>query len=152
MPAAAVRVEERGPIRGAALAVDGEATPEAVGRTWGRLLLRCEGVPAAGPAFGLRHPDGRYEACWALFPGYPLPTGLREAEAPGGWYAASLHEGPYDRIGEALRLLLEEGLPHGGLRRREGPAVERLLTDPRTVGEADLRTEVLVPVQADPVE
>ena len=152
MTTAIVRVEQREPVRGAALAAEDGAAPGAVGRAWGRLLLRCEGVPAAGPAFGLRHPDGRYEACWALFPGHPLPAGLREAWAPGGWYAAALHEGPYDRIEETLRLILNEWLPQGGFRRREGPVVERLLTDPRKAGEAELRTELLVPVQPEPVK
>ena len=152
MPITAVQVEQRGPLRGAALPVEGQATPETIGRAWGQLLLRCGGVPAAAPPFGLRHGDGRYEACWSLFPGHPLPAGLREAEAPGGWYAATLHEGPYDRIEETLRLILDEWMPSGGFRRREGPVVERLLTDPRKAGEADLRTEILVPVQADPIE
>jgi AraC family transcriptional regulator len=147
-----VRAEAREPLRGAALQAEGEATPEATGRAWGRLLARCADLPATGPAFGLRHPDGRYEACWALFPGQPLPPGLREAHAPGGWYAAALHEGPYDRLEETLRLILEGWLPHAGFHRREGPIVERLLADPRTAAEADLRTEILVPVQPDPVK
>jgi len=147
-----IRVEQREHQRGAALAVEGDATPEAVGRAWGRLLLRCKDVPAAGPAFGLRHPDGRYEACWALFPGHPLPEGLHETEAPGGWYAAAVHAGPYDGIEETLRLILDEWLPHGGFRRREGPIAERLLTDPREAAEAELRTEILVPLRPDPIE
>lgn len=147
MLAIGVRVEQRGPLRGAALPAEGGAAPEAIGRAWGRLLLRCEGVPAAGPPFGLRQEDGRYEACWALYPGQPLPEGLREAEAPGGWYAVALHEGAYGRLEESLRHVLAEWLPRAGFLRREGPSIERLLTDPRSAAEADLRTEVLVPVE-----
>ncbi len=147
-----VRVEQREPVRGAALRLEGEVTPEGIGRTWGRLLLKCDGLAAAGPAFGLRHGEGAYEACWALPPGAPLPGGLLETEAPGGWYAATIHAGTYDRIEETLRRLLEEWLPGGGFRRREGPIVERYLVDPREGTEADLRTEISIPVQPDPVK
>ncbi|MEE9274959.1 MAG: GyrI-like domain-containing protein [bacterium] len=147
------------PARGAALRLEGEATPEGAGLIWGRLLLRCAGVPAAGPPFGLLHEEGNeagacgaYEACWALPPGYPVPEGLAESESPGGWYAVALHEGGFDRLGETLRRIREEWLPHGGFRRREGPILERYLNDPRETAEEDLRTEVCLPVAPDPIE
>lgn len=147
-----VSVQRREPARGAALRLEGAPTPEAVGRLWGRILLRCGGLPSAGPAFGLRFGGEAYAACWALPAGVPLPEGLGEAEMPGGWYAAALHAGGYDGIGETLRRLREEWLPHGGFRLREGPVVERYLVDPREAAEAELRTEVCLPVLPDPIE
>ena len=160
-----VTVRQIGPARGAALRLEGEVTPEGAGLIWGRLLLRCTGVPSAGPPFGLLHEVGNeagayeasgaseiYEACWALLPGYPAPEGLAESESPGGWYAVAVHEGGYDRLGETLRRIREEWLPHGGFRRREGPILERYLNDPRETAEEDLRTEVCLPVAPDPIE
>lgn len=148
----AVTVSEQPAVRGAALRFEGEITPEAIGMTWGRLLLRCQGISPVAPPFGLHRKDGVYEACWPLPPGQALPEGLAEAEAPGGWYAVAVHPGAYDRMGETLGRILENWLPHSGFRRREGPVVERYLNDPRETAEEDLRTEVCVPVSPDPIE
>ncbi len=146
-----VKVTQIEPVRGAALRMEGEPTPEKAGLLWGRLLQRCRDAPSAGPAFGLRREDA-YEACWAVPPGVPLPDGLAETEAPGGWYAVAVQAGAYDQLGGTVKRILEEWLPHGGFRRREGPIVERYLNDPRETPEADLRTEVCIPVQPDPIE
>ena len=61
------------PARGASLRLEGEHSPEAAGVLWGRMLLRCKGLPPAGAPFGLLHRErGEYEACWPLPPGHPL--------------------------------------------------------------------------------
>ena len=147
-----VKVEKREPARGAGLALEEAITPESTGRLWGRLYLRCEGLPDAGPPFGLRCGTESYEACWALHPGNPLPEGLTATEMPGGWYAVAIHEGAYDEIGRTLERLVEDWLPHSGFRRGDGPVAERYLNDPREVPEAELRTEVCLPVVPDPIE
>ena len=82
----------------------------------------------------------------------PLPEGLTETEAPGGWYAIAVHAGRLDRLDNTARKIIEEWLPHGGFRQTEGPILERYLTDPRETAEADLRTEVCIPIQPDPIE
>ncbi len=146
-----VKVEKREAARGAGMRIEGEITPEGAGLLWGRLLLRCERVASAGPPFGLRF-EGGYAACWAIPPGYPLPEGLIECEAPAGWYAAAIHEGAYDRIDDTLRRMEEEWLPHSGFRRGESPLLERYLTDPREVPEAGLLSEICLPVEPDPIE
>ncbi len=146
-----VKAAELAPVRGAALRLDDKITPEKSGLLWGRLLQRCAGTPSIGPAFGLRH-ENAYEACWALPPGLPLPEGAIETEAPGGWHAAAVHPGAYDKLDETIEKILEEWLPHSGFRRAGGPIIERYLTDPRETPEADLRTEVCIPVQPDPIE
>ncbi len=150
-PKISVKAAELAPVRGAALRSEGEITPEKSGLLWGRLLQRSADTPSTGPAFGLRH-ENAYEACWALPPGLPLPEGLTETEASGGWHAAAVHAGAYDRLGETIEKILNEGLPHSGFRRAGGPIIERYLTDPRETPEADLRTEVCIPVRPDPVE
>ena len=147
---AEVKVERREAARGAGLRLEGIAAPGDAGRLWGRLYLLCANMPAAVP-FGLSSGEA-YEACWPLAPGAPVPEGLTETEMPGGWYASMLHEGPYDLIGETLRRIEEDWLPHGGFRRAGGPVVERYLNDPREVPEAELRTEVCLPVVPDPIE
>ena len=63
MPITAVQVEQRGPLRGAALPVEGQATPETIGRAWGQLLLRCGGVPAAAPT-GMPGAGGELSCPW----------------------------------------------------------------------------------------
>jgi hypothetical protein len=161
----AVKVEQREAVRGAGLRETGlresaktttevstEVSTEEAGRIWGRLISSCGSWPANGWPFGLRFEDGSYAACLPVPPGAPVPPGLTEIEMPGGWYAGAVHEGAYDRIGETLRRLEEEWLPHGGFRRVAGPVIERYLNDPREVPEEELRTEVCLPVAPDPIE
>lgn len=146
-----VKVSQRESTRGAALRLEGEITEERVGLLWGRLFHHCEGIPATGPAFGLRRKN-LYEACWAIQRGAPLPEGLNETEAPGGWYAVAVHEGAYDILYRTVDKILQEWLPYGGFRRGDGPILERYLNDPRETPEENLRTEVCLPIQPDPIE
>lgn len=139
-------------MRGAALCLGEAPSPEKVGLIWGRLYTRCAGAPAAGPAFGLLYEGEGYEACWSLIQGQSPPEGLLDRNIEGGWYAAAIHEGGYDTIQDTCAEITEKWLPHSGFRRREGPLLERYLTDPRESAEADLRTEVCVPVAPDPIE
>lgn len=150
-PKISVKVSELKSIRGAALRLDGAPVPEKTGLLWGRLLQLCANVPSIGPAFGLWY-ENAYEACWALPHGLPLPDGLLETEAPGGWHAVAVHAGAYDRLPETVEKILAEWLPYSGFRRSEGPIIELCLNDPREVPEADLLTEVCIPVRPDPIE
>ena len=81
-----------------------------------------------------------------------MPEELHETDFPGGWHAVGAHIGGYDTLGLTLGEMLEKWLPHSGFRRREGPVVYRYLTDPRETAEAEIRTEICVPVQPDPIE
>ena len=47
--------------------------------------------------------------------------------------------------------MLTQWLPHSG-KKREGPLMYRYITDPRETTESDIRTEICVPVQPDPIE
>lgn len=146
-----MKVSQLESVPGAALQVEGEMTPENIGMTWGRLLQHFDGTSKTEPAFGLRYEDA-YQACWAVPSGSPIPEDLIETEAPGGWYATAVHQSAYDQISETQEKIITEWLPHSGFRRAKGPILERYLTDPRETIEADLRTEICIPVQPDPIE
>lgn len=139
-------------FRGWGLRNGERATPGRIGLLQARLLKICGSLPRTGPAFGLDHGEKGYEACWRAPMELPAPAELHEAAAPGGWYAAAAHHGGYDAMGDALEDVLARWLPHSGFRRAEGPVVYLYLTDPREAAEADLRTEIRVPVVPDPIE
>lgn len=151
-PSPPVRILELGAHRGWGLRGEAPATPERIGLLQARLLKICGRLPRIGPAFGLDHGAGGYQACWRAPVELPRPQGLAEARAPGGWYAVAIHEGGYDAMGGVPERILARWLPHSGFRRNEGPLLYRYLTDPRETTEADLRTEICVPVRPDPIE
>lgn len=147
-----VKVEKREAASGAGLKLASGTGPEETGRLWGQLFNICPDLPAPENAFGLHEGDGGYAACWIVPGGRPAPDGLSPADMPGGWYAVAVHEGGYDGIGDTIRRMIDEWLPHGGFRRVEGPVVERYLNDPRDTPEGALRTEICLPVVPDPIE
>ncbi len=147
-----VKILELDGLKFWALRTDAPATPEIIGLTQARLLRICANLPGVGPACGFDHGEEGYEACrWALTD-LPMPEELYETDFPGGWHAVGTHTGGYDTLGLTLGEMLEKWLPHSGFRRREGPVVYRYLTDPRETAEDDIRTEICVPVQPDPIE
>lgn len=135
-----------------ALRTDAPATPETIGLTQARLLKICANLPRIGPACGLDHGEGGYEACRGALSDLPRPEELHETNFPGGWHAVGVHTGGYEALCVTLGEMLEQWLPHSGFKRREGPVVYRYITDPRETAEADIRTEICVPVQPDPIE
>ncbi len=130
---------------------DERTTPENIGLLQARLLKICGNLPRMGPACGLDHGEKGYEACWKAPSELPAPEGLYEASVPEGWYAVATHHGGYDALGDTLRDVLTRWLPHSGFKRREGPFMYQYVTDPRETAEENLRTEICVPVQPDPV-
>ncbi len=151
-PSPPVRIIELDGHRGWGLRTDDPATPANIGLLQARLLKICGHLPRIGPAFGLDHGERGYAACWRAPVELPLPRALHEARAPGGWYAVATHEGGYDAMGDTVEGVLTGWLPHSGFRRKEGPLIYRYVTDPRETAEADLRTEICVPVRPDPIE
>ena len=150
--ALSVKVEKREGASGAGLKLASGARSEEAGRLWGQLFNICGDLPAPEYAFGLHEGDGGYAACWIFSGGRPAPDGLSPADMPGGWYAVSVHEGGFEAIGDTIRRMTDEWLPHGGFLRVEGPVVERYLNDPRGTPEGALRTEICLPVAPDPIE
>lgn len=151
-PSQPVKVLELAGMKYWTLRTEAPATPEIIGLTQARLLKICGNLPGIGPACGLDHGDKGYEACRRALTDLPRPEELHETDFPGGWHAAGEHTGGYDTLSVTLEEMLEKWLPHSGFKRREGPVVYRYITDPRDTAEADIRTEICVPVQPDPIE
>lgn len=72
---------------------------------------------------------------------------LARTEVRGGTYAVALHRGPHAGVTRTYRWLLESWLPESGYAVRSGPSVEVYLNDPATTPEADLMTEIRLPVR-----
>ena len=147
-----VKILELDVLKSWALRTDERTTPENMGLMQARLLKICENLPRIGPAYGLDHGEEGYEACWRALSELPTPKELNETNLPGGWHAVGTHIGGYDTLTATLEEMFDQWLPHSGFKRREGPLMYRYITDPRETREADLRTEICLPVQPDPIE
>jgi AraC family transcriptional regulator len=75
----------------------------------------------------------------------PLPAGLSEQQVPSGRYATTLHVGPYERLGDAWRLM-REWLPANGHHPGRGVSYEIYLNDPTKVPKAELKTQLYIPI------
>ena len=62
------------------------------------------------------------------------------------------HIGGYDTLTATLEEMFDQWLPYSGFKKREGPLMYRYIADPRETIETDLRTEICLPVQPDPIE
>lgn len=92
-------------------------------------------------------PQPVYRAGFALeAPPAELPAGLKYELFPGGKYAKFVHTGPYSQLPEAssrvFELIEEQELPT-----RDDYFIENYVNDPRTAPEAELITEILVPIR-----
>lgn len=118
--------------------------------------------PAAGPLFqlgaqmiALYHDDPeavptaelRSDAAISIPAGADMPQGLVEQRIPSGRYAAALHVGGYDRLGDAWARFMGEWLPASGERATPGVCFELYLNDPSTTPKDQLRTEMYAPLE-----
>ena len=76
-----------------------------------------------------------------------IPKGLVEERAPGGRFACGTHHGSYEQLPEAWKRLSDELIPAAGYRRRAAASYERYLNDPSQVPEAELLTEICIPIE-----
>lgn len=72
---------------------------------------------------------------------------LGKGEIAGGFYAVSLHRGPYDGLHQAFNRLYGSWLPESGYEADDRPCVEVYLNDPATTDPAELLTELRLPVR-----
>ncbi|MBV8167695.1 MAG: GyrI-like domain-containing protein [Alphaproteobacteria bacterium] len=99
--------------------------------------------PETVPATALR-----YDVCITLAePVTALPDWIRLDEVGGGRYAVHTLKGPYSGIGPAFRRLFGEWLPRSGETVDDRPCVEIYLNDPTEVPEAELLTEICIPLR-----
>ncbi|MEK8032506.1 AraC family transcriptional regulator [Ideonella sp. DXS29W] len=81
--------------------------------------------------------------------GARVPAGLNEVCLPAGAWAAALHRGSYQGLGDAWERLLGQWLPRSGYRLAEGECYELYLNHPGNASEADLQTLLYVPVAGE---
>jgi len=79
--------------------------------------------------------------------GVKIPDGLVEEHAPGGRFACGTHRGSYEKLPDAWTKLMSELIPAAGYRRRQAPSYERYVNDPSQVTEAELLTEICIPIE-----
>lgn len=93
-------------------------------------------------------PEGelRSDAGIVVSEGQAKPAGVDEIVLPAGRYAKAVHLGSYAGLPAAWARLMGEWLPKSGLRVGAGLPFEIYRNDPRSVREAELVTELYVPV------
>jgi AraC family transcriptional regulator len=156
--APAVRIVERPAQRVQALRHHGP--PSTIPHTQRRLHLHphlhpdlhdgTAGVTAwLGASFG--DPDDaegfRYYAAAASREPWPAGGDLETLELPAGRYALHCLVGPYSRIDAAINTLHARWLPASGYEPDDRPTLEHYLNSPRTATQAELRTDLLIPIR-----
>lgn len=89
----------------------------------------------------------RYDACWPIVtkpPHAQRPDWLRVIDVPGGTYAVTEHQGPYDTMRESYVGLLGRALPRCNLELAPDPVLEVYLNAPNEVPPDQLRTQLCV--------
>jgi AraC family transcriptional regulator len=73
-----------------------------------------------------------------------VPSELHVVTIPAGVYARTLHQGPYERLGDAWARFMGGWLVQSGHRVGDGPMYERYLNTPMDAAPHELRTELLL--------
>jgi AraC family transcriptional regulator len=90
----------------------------------------------------------RYDVCFSVrSPVGDLPEGLRLETLPAGRFAVHTLHGPYSGIYGAFRRLFGRWLPESGEEIDDRACMEIYLNDPTEVPEAELRTEICIPIK-----
>jgi AraC family transcriptional regulator len=118
-----------------------------------RLHLHCAtsavseslGVSCGDPedAEGFRY----YAAAWSPKPWPAVDAEIEMLDIPAGRYALHCLSGPYTRISAAINALYSRWLPSSGYEPDDRPTLEHYLNSPRTAIQADLRTDLLIPIR-----
>lgn len=121
--------------------------------TWSEMYGLYQGslpLSAGTELIGASWMDGKdmiYEAGLALpSPPSHIPRGLSLRTQEGGKYASYLYKGAYDGIGKAFEKMFRELNEHG-LELRPSACLENYLNDPSKTPEAELLTELLIPIE-----
>jgi len=90
----------------------------------------------------------RSEAAVTVSDTTTLPAELEELRLPAGRYACATHVGSYAGLGDSWARLKGEWLPQSDQqeRTRDGLSYELYLNDPSTTAEAQLKTEIYLPL------
>ena len=89
----------------------------------------------------------RCDACVELRTDEEPPPGIELGPVGGGRYAVYRLLGSYDGSGPAYRRLFGEWLPHSGESMADGPCMEIYRNSPMDTSEANLATDLCVPLR-----
>jgi AraC family transcriptional regulator len=76
----------------------------------------------------------------------PKPKGLRAYTIPAGLYAKTMHQGPYQTLGDTWGRLMGPWLVQSGYRVGRGPAYECYLNTPGNASPGELKTELCLSI------
>jgi len=107
-----------------------------------RMLGICYDDPEITPADKLR-----YDAAITVSSSIAPQGEVGVQELPGGEYAATLHRGPYEHLGETYARCCGEWLPASGRELRGAPTLEFYLNSPQMAKPADLLTRICLPLE-----
>lgn len=130
-----------------------------VGATWQKLMGWAfpkglvSGVPVT---LGICHDDPnvtdpskiRYDACLVVDRDVEVSGDVGLQEIPGGEYAVTTHEGPYEKLDGVWQGLLVDWLPASGREAAKTPCFEVYRNNPQTTPPEKLLTDVHVPLVA----
>ena len=88
----------------------------------------------------------RYDAALAVRDDVAPSGEVGIQEIGPGEYAAAIHVGPYNTLGETYMRMCGEWLPASGGELASMPAVEFYLNSPMSVSPDQLRTEICLPL------
>ncbi len=92
----------------------------------------------------------RYDACLTVDDSVEPEGEVGVHTLPGGEYAVTIHEGPYDKLGETYARMFGEWFASQGREPGPAPCLEFYLNDPESTEPDDLLTEVCIAVQPTP--
>jgi effector-binding domain-containing protein len=125
--------------------------PEVLGPAWGAIMAHAAAVgatPAGAPFVGYHNMDMEDLDLEIGVPFVEPVAGegdVHAGELPAGPAVATLHVGPYDRVGEAYDALQAWMKEHGHA--PGGPAYEHYLNDPDEVAPEALETRIVWPIR-----
>ena len=88
----------------------------------------------------------RSDAALSVTADVSLPDGVAEMVLPAGRSAMTTHVGPYSGLGAAWAALMGHSLPKSEDRVIDTQSLGIYRTDPATTPQAELRTEIYVPL------
>ncbi|GAB5562670.1 MAG: AraC family transcriptional regulator [Synoicihabitans sp.] len=130
---------------------------EECGPAWDKLLglLGPEGHLGPGTqmiGIGYDDPDNtppdqiRYDAAVTIDDDFQAFDEIQIHEIPGGRYAVTTHEGPYDQLRSVYRAIFGTWLPQSGHEVADAPCFEIYLNDPSSTDPKDLLTDIYLPL------
>lgn len=89
----------------------------------------------------------RYEACLTVEASVQGEGDISTREEAGGTFATTIHEGPYQQLGETYAKLFGGWLAQSSHKPAQEACLEFYLNDPETTEPDDLLTEICIPLK-----